>query len=837
MKKYPSDSINRNRQTLKQDEAKNESAILLNYYELLGLHHPDLIIILSRDGRILSKNYERINNLLGYKSTERLNYNNIISAETMKTLTDCFNESLKGTTIQSNVKVKDDDGNKLFLNITFIPISNTLNELPSVHAIIRNQTSYYQLVNELETKATHLNHAQQIANIGSWQYDVLEDKLLWSDNSYDMFGYNRKTELTLENVYGYTHPDDFDKLISHIEHTLRTGEGYQIEYRIVNGETNEIHFIKEQTEALFESGKVTKLIGVMNDITTERKLQRELSEGKAQYNYIFNNLQAGIWLQNFQSKELYFLSDGIAELYEYPLNDLYNNTFLEEYIHPDDRHEANLKLEQLNEGLVCHHEYRIICRNGTVKWISAQIIPWLDDDGKVFRVFGLQTDITEKMELQQEIEFQATHDIITRLPNQMSLFNKINDCCSDKSLHTFVLLYMEVDHLNRINNSLGYDIGDKVVQHATKRLVKTLPQSSYLSRINHNNFAAIITDYTSKQHIFDLSEHIIRTFEKPIIINEYELYIVTSIGISFYPDDGNSKETLLESAHAAVFHAKQRRKSMLPYYSYSKDISAYKTISLEKDMRNAIQNNEFELHYQPLVNPVTGKIEEAEALIRWHHGEWGLISPAEFISLAEENHYIHDIGEWVIHTACAQLRTWIDQGLPITPISINISPIQFLKKDLANTVVEIIQKHDIPSKLITLEITENTPLKLDKKILFSLNQLQQSGIKIALDDFGTGFASFNYLHHFQADTIKIDQLFIQNIQGKKKQDFAIVSSVLHLAKLLNIKIVAEGVEKMEQLALLKEIDCNLIQGYIFSKPVPPAIFKKLLKKEYLLPKV
>lgn len=252
-------------------------------------------------------------------------------------------------------------------------------------------------------------------------------------------------------------------------------------------------------------------------------------------------------------------------------------------------------------------------------------------------------------------------------------------------------------------------------------------------------------------------------------------------------------------------------------------------------MRKAIENEEFELYYQPQVNPNNGIIEGAEALIRWHHEEWGMVSPGEFIPLAEENHLIHHISDWVIKKVCAQLREWKDNGVTLRPVSINISPIRFLKKGLVDLVKEQLQLYQIPAKYIQFEITEGSLLKSEKNVLSAMVALKELGIKIAIDDFGTGYASLNYLREFQVDTIKIDQVFIQSKEGQNEMDRAIVSSVLHLAKGLKTKVVAEGVESYEQFEFLKQKECDLIQGYLFSKPVPRETFEQMLQTGYLKP--
>jgi len=360
-----------------------------------------------------------------------------------------------------------------------------------------------------------------------------------------------------------------------------------------------------------------------------------------------------------------------------------------------------------------------------------------------------------------------------------------------------------------------------------------MPEGGYLARLSSNDFIMIIKNYGSKDEVYSLAKKIIKEISKPFSLQGYELNVSTSIGITFFPEEGKDKLTLLENAHTALYKAKKVGKGNYQLSSHLTDISSYKKYVLDRDMRKAIKNEEFELYFQPQVDPRQGKICSGEALIRWNHKEWGMMSPGEFIPLAEENHLINNITDWVIQKVFSYIRDWMDKGIEVQPISINIPPIRFIKKGLLKYVEQQLELYRIPAHLIEFEITEGSLLKDDKKVMSTIEGLKILGIQFAVDDFGTGYASLDSIRKFKPNTIKIDRIFIKHIGDEDGIEKGIISSAIHLSKVLDMKVVAEGVEEIEQLRFLKQNECDLIQGYIYSKPVKVTTFEKFLKQGYL----
>nr|WP_106782342.1 EAL domain-containing protein [Lysinibacillus timonensis] len=438
-------------------------------------------------------------------------------------------------------------------------------------------------------------------------------------------------------------------------------------------------------------------------------------------------------------------------------------------------------------------------------------------------------------EYEEKLKHLAYYDELTQLPNQRSLYERLDQDC--KNDVPFALMYLDIDRFNMINDSLGYEVGDEVLKIISERLISILPKNAFLARLSSNDFIITIRLSSHDNEVSLLAERIIQMVELPILIQDYEIFISTSIGISFYPEEGEEKLSLIENAHTALFLAKREGKGNYQFFSFSKDISSYKKYVLDRDMRKAIINEEFELYFQPKVEPRRGQIYGAEVLIRWNHKEWGAVSPSEFIPIAEENHMINKITDWVIKKVIHLLKLWKEKGYILRTISVNIPPMRFMHTGLIELIKAEIEKNNIPAKYLELEVTESILLRSEQIVLSTIEGLKDLGVKIAIDDFGTGYSSFDLLRKFQPDTLKIDRVFVQNIHHENQIERGIISSILYLAKTLGLKVVAEGVEEVEQLAFLQQQECDFVQGYLFSKPVTQSEYERFMQKGYMSPQL
>lgn len=587
-------------------------------------------------------------------------------------------------------------------------------------------------------------------------------------------------------------------------------------------------FNNEENTEIAELNKIANTINIDSIQLDEKGIESEINS----FQYIFDHLTTGIWMREEPNGDLLYASKGFEEILNLPLKTIYETPSLRyRMVHPMHKKDVATNFELVAKGKTVRMLYPITDGKEQKKWLLEQIVPRVNENGIVSQVFGMITDVTHEVDIEEKLNFLANYDSLTKLPNQKSLFEKLDQDCREGA--DFALLYFDIDRFHVINNSLGYQIGDEALKKIALRLSDLTPEDCYLARLNSNDFIMIVKNYRDEKEIYQLAEKILGTFEKSITIQDYVLHITTSIGITFFPEEGERRLTLLENAHTALYQAKRQGKNTYHLFSHSRDIPSYKKYVLDRDMRLALLNDEFTLYFQPQVEPSKGFVVGAEVLIRWQHPEWGDISPGEFIPLAEENHMVNQIIDWEIEKVCAILHEWKRKGYRLYPISINVSPIRFMKKGLVEFVKAQLEKYDVKPQYLELEITESSLLKTDQTVLTILKELKALGVKVAVDDFGTGYSSLDYLRKIKPDTIKIDKTFINNIKSESEVDKGVIASILFLGKRLEMKVVAEGVEDKEQLDFLKHNECDMIQGFLFSEPVPQEKFEKIIQVGYL----
>ena len=447
-----------------------------------------------------------------------------------------------------------------------------------------------------------------------------------------------------------------------------------------------------------------------------------------------------------------------------------------------------------------------------------------------------------------EIALQRHHyDPITLLPNSSLFRSRLNeilshknqaslgDLCNINESHKYQnfpkipIFYISLDRINRIKVTLGSKNGELVLCNIAKRLKESITGIDILARLEAAEFAIILKPVEQKQDAIDVAQSILDIISQPMVLEGYEIYITASIGITFYPLDDIQVDELLKNANAAMYHAQQKGGNNYQLHKSEAVVISLEQLALETNLRNALKRSEFQVYYQPKVNLKTGKIAGAEALIRWYNPEKGLVSPAEFIPLAEETGLIISIGEWVLRTACNQTKIWQEAGFFPFQIAVNLSRRQFMQRNLQERIIKIIEEVDLKPNNLELEVTESLVMQNEKTASRIMKSWQKCGIKISIDDFGTGYSSLSYLREFPFDVIKIDRSFIRNITADSKTE-AITIAIIQMAHSLSLKVVAEGVETQAELDFLRKHKCDEMQGYLFSAPLPKSKFEQLLKE-------
>jgi diguanylate cyclase (GGDEF)-like protein len=433
----------------------------------------------------------------------------------------------------------------------------------------------------------------------------------------------------------------------------------------------------------------------------------------------------------------------------------------------------------------------------------------------------------------QQLRHLATHDALTGLPNRVLLDDRLQQAIAhaDRDMRSFAVLVCDLDRFKLINDSLGHRAGDELLQEVARRLLTVVRTADTVARFGGDEFVLIGTSIGDAEDAAGLATRVMDVLQAPVRIAAIDIHTSPSIGIAMYPDDGVSMQALLAHADAAMYSAKQHGRGNFRRYAPGMDAGTEERVQLESDLHNAVTQNQFELYYQPKVDTQTGEVRSAEALIRWVHPTRGIISPEEFIPLAEECGLIGTIGGWVIREACRQTRAWQIDGVPTLRVSVNLSPSQFRDSGLVDSIRRALDDAGLEARYLEVELTESAVMSDPEKSIAILEQLSVMGVLVSVDDFGTGYSSMSYLRRFPIDKLKIDRVFIDEI-ASRPEDASIVRAIVSLAHSLRLKVVAEGVETPAQLEFLKTAGCDEYQGYHFSRPLPAANFERLVRESH-----
>ena len=495
--------------------------------------------------------------------------------------------------------------------------------------------------------------------------------------------------------------------------------------------------------------------------------------------------------------------------------------------------------------------------DGAPKYLEATVANMLDNPAVEGIVINMR-DVTErwhteelrgeKIRAEEQIRQLGLYDSLTDLPNRHLFKEQLSDAVAraDRTGQALVMLSLNLDRFKRINDTLGREVGDLLLKEVASRLTKSLRQTDYVTRndshaASHHiarqggdEFTVLLGDLSQAQEATKVARRILEALSQPFNLNGNEIVMSASIGIAVYRLDGNDAESLLKNADAAMHYAKEQGKNNCQYYNDKMNTSAFQKMTLESNLHKALERDEFSLYYQPKIDVASGSTIGVEALIRWRHPDLGLVSPAEFIPMAEESGLIVPIGEWVLDSACAQLRAWQEDGLTPVPVAVNLSAKQFHQQNIAAIVMRALQDHGVDPRLLELEITESTAMRNAEATGTTLRNLKALGVRIAIDDFGTGYSSLSYLKRFPIDSLKIDRSFVTELPGNQ-DDATIAQAIITMAHALRLKVVAEGVETRAQLEFLTANGCDEIQGYYFSRPLPAEQCTQLLRDKRKLP--
>ncbi|MEW8029526.1 MAG: EAL domain-containing protein [Candidatus Thiodiazotropha sp.] len=669
-----------------------------------------------------------------------------------------------------------------------------------------------------------------LAECGSEAIDLL------NNGSFDLI----LLDLNMPDLHGH-------KVMEHID-------SYQLncDIIVVSGETTFDHATmalrKGAQDFLRKPYAPDELLRSVANVLERRQLkaanqsiQLRLQESESLHKFIVNNSPDMIYLLDHEGR-FAFINERVKSLLGYDQKEIIGEHF-SKLIHTEDIERAQFTFNERRAGerATRSAELKLSSKNnngsrffdsGTVpvELSSIGIYTTNNDKTKSFiGTYGVARDISERKQAEELIKYQLYHDLLTNLPNRSLFRDRLNMAMaqSKRSGKKLAIMYLDMDRFKIINDSLGHYVGDELLKMVGQRLRSELREADTLARVGGDEFNLLVPEINDIQDARNLAEKILRLTLEPFIIKNEEIFISFSIGISIYPSDGDTKDSLIKHADIAMYKVKNAGKNGYAFYSEKMKAHFSQSLDIENGLRKAISTNELCLYYQPQFDINNGYMRGVEALVRWKHPEKGTIQPNEFISVAEESGLIIPLGEWVLRRACMDIKRWMEQEGISLHLSVNISMQQLEMDQFVSKALKIIKRHQLPKNTLELEITEHAIMQDMEKAIDALTKLSHKGIRIAIDDFGTGYSSLGYLQNLPINTLKIDRSFVQGI--KTSEDNSIIDAIIAMAKGLNLNLIAEGVENQTQIDHLSRAGCGLAQGFFYSHPVPEDELLKFIK--------
>jgi len=765
----------------------------------------------------------------------------IVHKDDLQRVKETIEGELSGVPYDLEYRIVTPDGNIKFVHVKTKAIYNENNEPVKTIGIIRDITRQKQVEKSQREFGDSLNQAREVACAGIWKYDVLKKEFIISEGVYQIFN-NEPDDFAgdFQELLRFVHPEDraktqeaFDKLMS--------GHSCSIELRIFP-KNQEEKYIDCKCEPIFDKDKnVIALYGTIHDVTEKKQLQTELEKQHEKlvkqqrlYQALVRN-SSDVFEVMAADGTILYISEASEAVIGYKPEERIGKK-VHEFYSGEEYQKVIEMLEKVMQYPGKELKEDIIFTAKGQKKIHLEVhLQNLLHDPDVNGIVAHLRNVTDRKEMEEQLEYISTHDDLTGLPNRVYLNKYLKKLCHDAkgSNCKYALMVLEINGYKYFNDALGYEIGDQLIVEVSKRL-KNYLGSSFLCRHSVDRFMFVVQSDDGFDEFRAVARNIIKLFSNPVVVDKYELNVILNIGIGILNKAEPDPDILIKQSETALFWAKKEGKNKYKFHSSNISIQDYKQFELRNDLVKAIENNELKVYYQPIVKLGSSELLAAEALVRWEHPDWGLVSPAEFIMIAEESGLIIDVGNWVFREVCRNYKKWINEGFPGIKIAVNFSSTQLLEENFVENIIKTINEFSLDPSFLILEISESVIIENTDMARRIFDSLRYYGIQMALDDFGTGYSCLAYINSFNIDIIKVDGSFIRKVLTDKTSSI-ITKNIVKMAKELEIKLVAEGIENWDQLTFLKELKCYAGQGFLYSKPVPAESFEPLLKKRKCKP--
>ena len=800
-------------------------------YRTLIENANDVIYVHDLEGNYLSINHA-VEKVFGYTQEEamKLNIAEIAAPDHLDRVKEMLLSKLEGSAKQTSYELDcyKKDGSVITLEVNSSVISEN-GSLVGVQGIARDVTERKfaeEAVRESETKYRDLF---ENANDLIYTHDLKGNFTSLNRAGERIIGYSRDEALTM-NISQVVAPESLTAARNMTARKLAGNSATTYEVDVI-AKDGRVVSLELSTRLILEKGKPVAVQGIGRDVTERRRQDDLIKDSEQRYRQLGEGIFHQVWTARPDGM-IDYVNGRTMEYFDLTSEQLIARGWCDA-IHPDDLEECIRTWElSITTGEIYEMEFRIKRHDGVYRWHKACATCSRDDDGRIVKWFGTNTDIDEQKQSEAKLNYFARHDPLTDLPNRAEFMNHLRlaiDRADSNPMTRFAVLFLDLDRFKVINDSLGHLVGDALLRQIADRLRKYVRPGDVVARLGGDEFTILLNRTGGISDVIHVAERVQRNLTEPFQIEGYEVFTSASIGIIVSDEIMRQPEDFLRDADSAMYRAKEAGKARYEIFDREMHAQNLNLLELETDLRHAVEREEFELLYQPIIELGTGQIREFEALIRWRHPRYGLVGPDSFVGAAEESGLIISIGDWIIRKACRQLAKWQEKSETQLAISVNLSAKQLMHPTLIEVVTDIMQETRLGSKQLKIEVTESTVMEHSEKSMSVLSELARLGVSLSTDDFGTGYSSLSYLRRFPFNRLKIDRSFIDEMGGNEKSA-AIVKTILMLGDNLGIEVVAEGIETEKQMDSLMSLGCQLGQGFLFSRPIDEHKAEVILKE-------